>query len=98
VSTRIIDITSALPLIHVWVGSTLRRLDISAMFYLCRGAYAAFDRCEALSFEIAQFGDLVCPTGQQLGFAVSGKPGEEFKITLRAYAMKRKALGDDIRR
>ena len=26
------------------------------------------------------------------------RPGEEFKITLRAYAMKRKALGDDIRR
>jgi hypothetical protein len=75
------------------------------MFYLCRGAYAAFDRCEALSFEIAQFGDLVCPTGQQLRTSrirVSGKrlflPGEEFKITLRAYAMKRKALGDDIRR
>jgi hypothetical protein len=36
------------------------------MFYLYRGAYAAFDRCEALSFEIAQFGDVVCPTGQQL--------------------------------
>jgi hypothetical protein len=67
------------------------------MFYLCRGAYAAFDRCEALSFEIAHPATGLSD-GQQ-----SHKPIRRLRktpyfdpvritITLRAYAMKRKAL------